>query len=180
MKIVYISGSPRKKSNTDYLLNLALSITGGQLLKLSDYGIAPCRSCWACQRTGQCAIDDSFRRIITPALLDSDAIVLGSPVYFNNVSGPLKTLMDRTFSIKGGLKNKIGGAIVAGRRYGLESALTAMQAFFLKHEMIPANSGVCGLAYNAGDIEQDQEAIESTKRLAKRIQELDGMLGRGR
>jgi multimeric flavodoxin WrbA len=101
-------------------------------------------------------------------------------VYFNNVSGPLKTLMDRTFSIKGGLKNKIGGAIVAGRRYGLESALTAMQAFFLKHEMIPANRGVCGLAYNAGDIEQDQEAIESTKRLAKRIQELDGMLGRGR
>ncbi|MBN2085546.1 MAG: flavodoxin family protein [Anaerolineales bacterium] len=177
MDILYISGSPRKKSNTDFLLRTALSITGGRFLKLADYEIAPCRSCWVCLRTGQCAIKDALSGTIAPMLRASDAIVLGSPVYFNNVSAQLKTFMDRTWFLKGDLKNKIGGAMVVGRRYGSESALTAMQAFFLKHEMIPANRGVCGIAYQTGDIEQDLEAVESAKRLAGRIHELGKMLG---
>ncbi|HDN81311.1 MAG TPA: flavodoxin family protein, partial [Methanomicrobia archaeon] len=41
MKILYISGSPRKNSNTDYLLKLTLSITGGEFFKLADYDINP-------------------------------------------------------------------------------------------------------------------------------------------
>lgn len=179
MNVVYISGSPREKSNTDHLLNLALSITGGRFIKLADYPIAPCNACWACQRAGQCVIDDYFSRSIAPLLRESDAIVLGSPVFFNNVSAHLKIFMDRTFCLKGVLKNKIGGAVAVGRKYGLESAITAINAFFLKHEMIPANRGVCGIAYAAGEVKQDREAIGSAKLLAERIRELGEMLGRG-
>ena len=82
-------------------------------------------------------------KIIIPQLLESDGIVIGSPVYFNNVSAQAKAFIDRTWCIRGKLRNKIGGAIVVGRRYGAESAITAINAFFLKHEMIPANRGVC-------------------------------------
>ena len=177
MNVLYISGSPRVKSNTDHLLRLALARTGGRFLKLAEFETAPCRACWACQGTGRCVIDDDFSRNIAPQLVESAAIVLGSPVFFNNVSGQLKIFMDRTWPLRGRLKNKIGGAVVVGRRYGLESALTAMNAFFLKHEMIPAGRGVCGIAYTAGEIEQDREAAESAERLAERILELGGMLG---
>ena len=105
----------------------------------------------------------------------NDAIVLGSPVFFNNVSAQMKVFIDRTWPLRGKLKNKIGGAVTVGRRYGLENALTAMNAFFLKHEMIPAGRGVCGIAYAAGEIEHDREAVESTERLAERIRELGRM-----
>jgi multimeric flavodoxin WrbA len=80
--------------------------------------------------------------------------------------------MDRTWCIRGKLKNKIGGAIVVGRRYGAESAITAINAFFLKHEMIIANRGVFGIAFDVGEIKQDKQAIKATEELAKRIKEL--------
>ena len=177
MKILYISGSPRKKSNTDYLLKLTLSITGGQFIKLTDYKIESCKSCWICQKLGKCRIDDDMSNILIPGLLDSEVFVLGSPVYFNCVSAQLKAFIDRTWFIRGKLKNKIGGAIVVGRRYGSESAITTINAFFLKHEIIPANRGVCGIAFKQEEILHDQEAIESAKRLGERIKELKQILG---
>jgi len=175
---LYISGSPRKKSNTDYLLELVLSITGGQLVKLADYQIEPCKSCWACRKLDTCTIDDDMSRVLAPMLLAADAIVLGSPVYFNNVSAQLKSLIDRSWSLRGQLRNKIGGAVVVGRRYGAESAITAIHAFLLKHEMIPANRGVCGLAFDSGEVQQDQETVEAARRLGERILELGDLLQR--
>ena len=176
MKITYVSGSPRKKSNTDELLRLMQHETGGELLKLSDYTIEPCRSCWACRELKRCVIEDDMSEVLAPKLLASDAIVIGCPVYFNNVPSHTKALMDRTWALRGQLRNRVGGAIVVGRRYGGESAITALNAFFLKHEMIPANRGVYGLALEAGEVSADREAIEATKRLAQRIRELGDLL----
>jgi len=172
MNVVYISGSPRRKSNTDYLLKLCLSITGGEFLKLCDYDVAPCRSCWACQKLSRCVVQDDMAEIIIPKLLECSGIVLGSPVYFNNVSAKLKALIDRTWCLRGQLRNKIGGAVVVGRRYGAESAIGAINAFFLKHEMIVANRGVCGIAFQEGEILEDSVAIEAANRLGERIAEL--------
>jgi len=111
-----------------------------------------------------------------PRVLNSEAIVIGNPVYFNNVSANLKAFMDRTWSIKGQLRNKIGGTVVVGRKYGAESAITAINAFFLKREMFPANRGVHEIAFEEGEIVQDEEAIKASKRLGKRIKELAKLL----
>jgi multimeric flavodoxin WrbA len=115
--------------------------------------------------------------ILTPKLLAADAVVLGSPVYFNNVTAQLKAFMDRTWAIKGALTNKIGAAVVVGRRYGAESAITAMNAFFLKHEMLIANRGVSGIAFQSEEIQEDDEALESATRLASRLLALGDRLG---
>ncbi len=176
MKIVYVSGSPRKESNTDFLLKSMISFTGGELVKLSDYRVEPCLSCWSCVKSGECAIEDDMTNTFIPMLLKADAIVVGSPVFFNNVSSQLKAFIDRTWSIKGSLRNKIGGAVVVGRRDGAESAITAIHAFFLKHEMIPANRGVHGTAFARGEITEDDEAMESAKKLCERLMELETIL----
>lgn len=47
----------------------------------------------------------------------------------------------------------------------------------LKHEIIPANRGVCGIAYEQEDILQDLEAIEAAKALGERMKELGEVLG---
>ena len=172
MKVLYISGSPRKKSNTDCLLEAVRETLEGEFIKLSDFDIRPCVSCRTCLKTGDCSVDDDMRNEITPMLLESDAIILGSPVYFNNVSAQVKAFMDRTWCLRGRLRNKIGGVVVVGRRYGIEGAVTAINAFFLKHEMIPANRGVCGFAYEEEEIVLDEEAFEAAKRLGSRIKEL--------
>jgi len=177
MDIVYISGSPRKNSNTDYLLNVLNSIISGTMIKLSDYCIESCQACRDCRGKGECVIRDDMQKLIIPKLLKSNVIVLGIPVYFNNVSSQMKLFMDRTYCLIGLLKNKVGRAIVVGRKYGAESAITAINAFFLKHEIIPANRGVLGIAFNTGEIEQDHEAIEATKSLGNRIIELGKILG---
>jgi multimeric flavodoxin WrbA len=114
--------------------------------------------------------------VLIPFLLRSDAIVLGSPVYFNNISAQLKAFVDRTWSIRGQLRNKIGGAVVVGRRYGAEGAITAVNAFFLKHEMIPANRGVSGEAFEKGAVVQDLEAIRAAQKLGQRILALGSLL----
>lgn len=172
MNILYISGSPRSGSNTDVLLNTTLSITGGQLLKLSNFKITPCVSCRKCLEKNSCVIQDDMTKQIIPLLLKCDGIVLGSPVYFNNVSSQLKTFIDRTWCLKDKLRNKIGAAIVVGRGYGIEGALTAINAFFLKHEIIVANRGVSGIAFESGEITQNQESIDAAKQLGTRIIEM--------
>ncbi len=178
MEVLYLSGSPRKKSNTDYLLLQMLSDTAGEFIKISDYRVEPCRSCWKCLKLGRCVIDDDMSSDLMPRLLKADVLILGSPVYFNNVSAQLKAFMDRTWCLKGKLRNKIGGAVVIGRNDGAEGAITAIHAFFLKHDMIPANRGVHGYAYARQEIEEDPEAMESAKKLSSRIQELGRIINR--
>lgn len=179
MNILYISGSPRKKnSNTDYLLNCAREVTGGEFIKLIRYRIEPCNACWGCLKKPSCSIDDDFRKIIAPMLLEAEAFILGSPVFFNNVSAQLKALIDRTWSLRGRLRNKVGGAIVVGRGYGSESAIMAIHAFFLKHDMIPVNRGVCGRAFKPGEAEGDAEAVKAASRLGERILEIGALIGK--
>lgn len=174
--IVYISGSPRRHSNTDILLKMALSLTGGEFIKLSEFDINPCNSCWGCQKTGFCTIKDDMTETLLPKILTSDGLVIGSPVYFNNVSSSTKAFIDRTWCIRGKLRNKIGGAIVVGRMVGAEGAITAINAFFTKHEMLIANRGVSGKAFEAEQIIEDGEAFNAVKNLANRIVELQSII----
>ena len=56
-------------------------------------------------RVVQCEIVDDMSQVPIPMLLQSDAIVLGSPVYFDHVSAQLEAFIYRTGSIRGGLRN---------------------------------------------------------------------------
>ena len=172
INIVYVSGSPRRRSNTDHLLKCILGDTGGTFIKLSDYAIEPCRSCWTCRKTGSCVVNDDMSTVLVPKILEADAIVVGTPVFFNNVSAQLKAFIDRTWSIRGRLKDKVGAAVVVGRRYGAEGAIAAIHSFFLKHQMIVANRGISGTAFEAGQIEDDVESMEAARKLGPRILDL--------
>lgn len=178
MNIIYISGSPRKKSNTDYLLHYTLNQTGGEFIKLTDYRIEPCRSCWACQQQGSCVIKDDMETVIVPKILAAEALVIGTPVYFNNVTAQLKSFIDRTWAIRGKLKNKIGAAMVVGRRYGAEGAIMAVNSFFLKHEMLVANRGISAIGFQSEEIRDDFESLEAAMKLGTRLLELGAMLKR--
>lgn len=170
LKALGVCGSPRGGGNTETLLDVALAElerlgVETEKVMLSAYEIRPCTGCRYC-------VDDDMSEVLIPKLVSADIVVIASPVYFNNVSSYVKVFMDRTWCIRGRLRNKVRGGIVVGRGYGLESALTAIHSFMLKHEMIVGHRGVAGIAFEAGEVHNDRRALEDAKKLARRLHEI--------
>jgi len=99
LKFCGIVGSPRKHVNVDSLVSQVLkgaSSKGATTDKiyLNDLNIKPCQSCGVDPNPKYCLLDDDMK-IIYNALQSCDAIVLGSPVYFDTVSAQVKLMIDR-------------------------------------------------------------------------------------
>ena len=137
--------------------------------------VRPCTSCRTCVMTGRCSINDDMTRVIASKLLSVDIVVVATPVYFNNVSACTKAFIDRTWCLRGKLRNKVGGGVVVGRGYGLELALAAIHSFMLK-QMVICHRGVSCRAYEPGEALADKRAVEDAKRLAKRLYELASII----
>lgn len=104
MKVLLLNGSPRKNWNTHRLLLEAergAKESGAEtkLVHLFDLKYSDCRSCFACKikggRTnGICALRDDLRPVLEYAW-DADAIIVGSPVYYSNLTAPAIAFMNR-------------------------------------------------------------------------------------
>jgi len=104
MKVIAFNGSPRKKWNTATLLNKALEGATSQgadteLIHLYDLNFRGCLSCFACKTKGgksygKCAARDDLTPILKK-VEETDAIILGSPIYFGTVSGEMRSFMER-------------------------------------------------------------------------------------
>lgn len=139
MKIIAVNGSHRKGKNTAALLGVVLEEAAQfgastELLELSDCNIKHCLGCNKCLGRAQCSITDDDMAEIGEKLLGADGIVLGSPVYWANVSALMKNFMDRTrwmHMVKNMLAGKVGGAVTnAGlRNGGQELAIQIMERF---------------------------------------------------
>lgn len=175
--ILVVSGSPRRNGNTDYVCSVFMDEAerlgrATEFVRVADYRIKPCISCRTCLDRGECVIRDDDMSRLYNKLLAASAIVIASPVYFNNVTAQLKAFMDRTWCLRGKLKDKVGGAIVVGRRYGHEAAVNAIVSFMLKHEMILGMRGVVVFGYEKGDVMKDRKGLEDVRKLARRVDEL--------
>lgn len=106
MKAVVIHGGPRKNWNTDLLCQkfIAGAAAGGaetQLFSLYDLDFKGCRGCLSCKfrnnpDSGLCRIPDSLRPVLE-AVDACDILVLASPVYYHNVTGEMRSFMERLF-----------------------------------------------------------------------------------
>jgi len=98
-KILIVSASPRKNSNSEAL---ALAFARGareagheaELISLRGRTINFCRGCFVCQEKQRCVIRDDADTICQKAL-EADALVFATPIYYYEMSGQLKTLLDR-------------------------------------------------------------------------------------
>ena len=99
MKILVISTSLRARSNSEALADEF--IRGAQdagheveKITLKDKDIKFCKGCLACQTTQRCAIKDDAPAIVEK-MHDADAICFATPIYYYEMSGQMKTLLDR-------------------------------------------------------------------------------------
>lgn len=104
MKVLAVNGSPRKKWNTATLLERALEGAASQgaeteLVHLYDLTFKGCTSCFACKLKGgrsygKCAMVDGLTPVLD-MLATTDALFLGSPIYFGTVTGEMRSFMER-------------------------------------------------------------------------------------
>ena len=99
MKVVGISGSPRKEGNTETLLLEFLrgaeeSGAETRLFILRQMDIAPCRHCDGCLAEGKCVVKDDMW-LIYPELEGLDALALASPIQFYGLTAQVKAMIDR-------------------------------------------------------------------------------------
>ncbi len=102
MLVAGFQGSPRKKGNTNYLLDRFLEQAvsfGAETVKIqvAEKNIRPCIGCNSCMKTGQCVIedDDMFTQMY-PLLKTANVIVAATPVFFYGPTAQLKALIDRS------------------------------------------------------------------------------------
>lgn len=105
MKVLAFNGSPRKSANTASMLKAALDgakeagADDVKLYHLYEYNYKGCRSCFACKllggkNYGHCAVKDELTQILEEAR-EADVIIVGSPIYFGNLSGEMRSFLER-------------------------------------------------------------------------------------
>jgi len=141
IKVLGISGSPRKKGNSAYLLERALSAAANvapEAVQTESYTIAGkkisgCISCFKCMEKQDCIIEDDFHAL-RDKWIEADTVLYSIPVYHMGIPGQLKCFIDRLgnslYCKFGGLQKnlKTVGVITQGCHIfaGQEQVMTAV------------------------------------------------------
>ena len=182
-KVLVLLGSPRKKGNSAILAESiakgAMSV-GAHVETLFIHGmkIAPCNSCYACQKPNSkgCSINDDMQ-IIYKKLLASDAWIIASPVYWFTMSAQTKLWMDRTFALLPRAEEAFTGKRIAiAMSYGdsepfksgcVNALRTFQDAFGYVQACIVGM--VYGSAMDAGEIKNNKSLMKEAEKLGKRL-----------
>jgi len=175
MRVLSLSASHVKKGNTGQLigyLNDQIEQAAIENLKmksvtLTGAKIGPCRGCRKCMETGSCIVKDDFNSLARK-MLKSDLIIIGSPVYFHDVSGLVKNFIDRTYSLwhDRQLKGKKVIPVAVSAVSGEDRALETLRIWAQAHEMKIIRS-VHGHGYKRGEVLSDKEAKDMVKTAVK-------------
>lgn len=136
MKIIIINGSPRTKGFTSGILremekSLEEKKVRVEYVDLSRIEMSYCQGCCVCYKIGKCHLDDDAEKLSTK-IKEADGVVLGSPTYASNVSGHMKTFIDRGhFVIEQLLKDKYCVTVATGENYGNKDAAKVLNNLVL-------------------------------------------------
>ena len=185
MKVLGIMGSPRIRGNTDLLLDEALKGAESQgataeKIVVDRLNIAPCREYYACLKDGNCVIRDDMDDLY-PKLIESDRIVVGSPIFFYGISAQVKALIDRSQAIwarKYVLGQKLshsarkGAFIAVGATRGkklFEGSILTVRYFFKAVDVEYADELLVPGVDKRGEIKEHPAVLSDAFELGKRL-----------
>jgi multimeric flavodoxin WrbA len=179
MRVIGFNGSPRKDGNTFILINHVLRELEKEgieteLVQLSEKEIHGCISCYKCfeNKDKRCAVKTDAANEYIEKIINADGIVLGSPVYFMDITPEMKALIDRTgfVSLANGrmYTNKVGATVAAFRRSGAMHAVDSMNHFLLSQQIFIVGRAV-GVGREKGEAEKDEEGVQLSKSLGQRM-----------
>jgi len=179
MKVVAFNGSPRRDGNTAILIGRVCAELERKGIRTEQVSLAgqPLRGCVACygcvkNKDRRCAVCDDAANGCIEQMLDADGIILGSPVYFQDVTAEMKALIDRAGFVSRAngrmFSGRLGGSVAALRRTGGVRTIDTMDHFFLSGEMVIVGRAV-GFGMEKGEVEQDGEGMQQAESLGRRM-----------
>ncbi len=182
MKVMGVCGSPRKRGNSEQLLDVALDVVRAEGIEadkilLAGKQILPCTACLRCreEKDGLChGRDDDLTRAL-PAIYDADGLLLATPVYFGAATAEMTAFVDRVGYVSranGGLLNrKVGAPIVVARRAGQNFTVAQLNFFFTINGMVVPGARYWPIAFGGGPGEalQDDEGVATIQDLGRNV-----------
>lgn len=178
MKVIAFNGSPRKGGNTQLLIEEVFKVLESEnieteLFQLGGKLVHGCSACNKCReiQNGRCHIKNDVLNLAIEKMLEADAIILGSPVYFGDVSTEIKALIDVAGYVTRAnghlLARKIGAGVVAVRRAGMLHTFDTINNFFLINQMIVPGSTYWNIGFGRekGDVLKDEEGMKTMRDL---------------
>ncbi len=182
MKVVAFNGSPRKEGNTYQSLQVVMGELQKEgieteVIQLGGKSIHGCIACYKCfkNKDKECSIKDDGVNDYIKKMMEADGIIIGSPVYFSNVTSEVKAFIDRAGLVARAndnlLRRKVGAGVVAVRRAGATFAFSAINFFFFIQEMIVPGSIYWNLAIGRepGEVQEDEEGMMTFKTLGQNM-----------
>jgi multimeric flavodoxin WrbA len=182
MKVLGINCSPRKGGNTEILINEVFKVLEKEGIKteffqLGGNNVNGCIACMKCRKKsdGRCHQKNDVINRCIEKILKADAIIIGSPVYFADLTAEAKALIDVAgYALRGAgnpLKRKVGAAVIAVRRAGAINAFDSINNFFLINEMIIPGSSYWNLAIGRekGEVLKDEEGMKTMRVLGENM-----------
>jgi multimeric flavodoxin WrbA len=176
MKTLLINGSPNAKGCTFTALSevaKTLSENGidTEIVQVGHKDIRGCIGCRKCMQSGKCVFDDVVNEI-APLFVESDGLVVGSPVYFASPNGSVLSLLDRLFySTRIDKTMKVGAAVVSARRGGCTATFDALNKYFTISGMPIASGSYWNMVhgYTPEDVQKDEEGLRTMRVLGRNM-----------
>ncbi|MEK6264329.1 MAG: flavodoxin family protein [Clostridium sp.] len=191
MKVLGVVGSRRKNGNTAYLVEQALQAIESkevetELIFLGDYNIRGCTGCEGCKDTYKCVIKDDMQKIY-PLIMSADAIVLGSPTYFYNITADMKAFIERLYcfqvfaeddrSVWSSINEALGGKYAAvisiceqndEKDMGFTAEAMSMPLEGLGYRVIETVKVL--RLFKKGDVLQSKDALEQVQKAGRKLE----------
>jgi len=190
MKVVAFNGSPRVNGNTHQALEFVLQELRNEgieteLIDICREEIKPCRACGSCRKSKdeRCVMADDRLNEYVQKMKAADGIIVGSPVYFGNMTAQTKAFLDRAFYVAGAngdlFRRKVGAACCRSIRAGALDTFDEINKLYLISQMIVPGSSYWNTitALKPGDIASDEEGIRTMRTLGKNMAWLLKKLG---
>ena len=144
-----------------------------ELAQLADSALEPCRACYACKGKRACAFHNDRFSDCFEKMKRADGILLGSPVYSADVTGNMKTFLDRAGMIAAVnkdmrlLRHKVVASVTAVHHVGGMPACDTMNHFFLNKEAIIVGASDWNVVFGRqiGDVLKDEAGMNNMRNL---------------
>lgn len=179
MKVLLVNGSPRKHGNTNVALTeiskqLAKHEIDSEIVWIGNKPLHGCCACGKCKEStiGQCVFNDDVCNSVINKMATSDAIVIGSPVYYGQPTGQILSVQQRMLYAGGAyFVDKPAAVVCICRRGGGTAAFQTLQMPFQMMNMPIVTSQYWNIAYGReeGQVSQDIEGMQTMRTLANNM-----------
>jgi multimeric flavodoxin WrbA len=182
MKVIGFNGSARKDGNTAILVRRVFAEIEREgieteLFQFAGKEIRGCISCYKCfeNKDRRCAVTNDIANECIEKMLEADGIILASPTYFANASPELMALITRAGLVAKAnddmFRRKVGAAVIAVRRGGMNHAFNSINHFFFISQMTVPGSIYWnfGIGRDIGDVEGDEEGLRTMEVLGRNM-----------